>query len=195
MITRPSNWDNVQAFTDRPKLPVGAYVCRIKRAVVKDGSTGAQLCVLFDIEDGEYAGFYKADFNANTAENKKWRGVLRLFLPKNDGSEKDEWTKSTLKGFVTSVEESNRGYYWDWDENSLAGLELGIIFRNEEWDYNGRTGWAVRPFRACPVDTVQDGDYKLPPDKPLKGPPSSATPGASSGAFTDYNANEDDLPF
>lgn len=195
MITRPSNWDNVQVFTDRPKLPVGAYVCRIKRAVVKDGSTGAQLCVLFDIEDGEYAGFYEADFNTNTAENKKWRGVLRLFLPKNDGSEKDEWTKSTLKGFVASVEESNRGYYWDWDENSLSGLELGIIFRNEEWDYNGRTGWAVRPFRACSVDTVQDGDYKLPPDKPLKGSPSSATPGASSGAFTDYNANEDDLPF
>lgn len=193
MITRPDNWDNVQVFADRQKLPVGAYVCRIKRAAVQSGNYVEQLCVLFDIEDGEYAGFYENDYTANPSEKKKWRGVLRLFLPKNDGSEKDEWTKSALKGFVTSVEESNRGYMWDWDENTLAGLELGIIFRNEEWAYNGRTGWAVRPFRACSVDTVIDGDYKLPPDKPLNGS-SSVASGAPSGAFTSFDS-DDELPF
>lgn len=194
MIDRPSNWDSVQVFSDRPRLPVGAYVCRIKRAVVQSGNYGDQLCVLFDIEDGEYAGFYENDYAASNSENKKWRGVLRLFLPRNDGSEKDEWTKSTLKGFVTSVEESNRGYMWDWDENSLGGLELGIIFRNEEWAYDGRTGWAVRPFRACSVDTVIDGDYRLPADKPLK-ENASAAPSASASAFTAFDSNDEELPF
>lgn len=191
MIDKPQNWENVQVFTDRTKLPVGAYICRIKRAIVKSGNYGAQLCILFDIEDGEYAGYYENDYNANTSENKKWRGVIRLFLPKNDGSEKDEWTKSALKGFITSVEESNRNYLWDWDEASLAGLELGIIFRNEEWEYDGRTGWAVRPFRACSIDTVVNGDYKLPPDKPLKSRTVAAVPPSSFAAYEDDEA----LPF
>lgn len=197
MINRPKNWDNVQAFSDRPKLPVGAYVCRIKKAVVQNSGYGDQLCILFDIEDGEYAGFYANEFKSNQREDKKWKGVLRQFLPKDDGSEKDEWTKSSFKGLVTSIESSNRGYQWNWDENSLAGKEIGIIFRNEEWEYEGKTGWAVRPFRATSVDTVQDGDYTLPKDKPLKSRPVDnygASPAAQS-SFVPLDDSEEELPF
>lgn len=197
MINRPKNWDNVQAFSDRPKLPVGAYVCRIKKAVVQNSDYGDQLCILFDIEDGEYAGFYANEFKSNQREDKKWKGVLRQFLPKDDGSEKDEWTKSSFKGLVTSIESSNRGYQWNWDENSLAGKEIGIIFRNEEWEYEGKTGWAVRPFRATSVDTVQDGDYTLPKDKPLKNRPADnygVSPAAQSN-FVPLDDSEEELPF
>lgn len=161
MINKPSNWNNVQAFSDRQKLPLGAYVCTIKRAAVQRNDYGDQLCVLFDISAGEFAGYYDEDFKRNQREDKKWKGVLRLWLPKNDGSDKDEWTKSILKGFVTSVEESNRGYTWDWDEKSLAKKEIGILFRNEQWEYNGKSGWAVRPFRAISVDSVEDGKIYL----------------------------------
>lgn len=197
MINRPKNWDNVQVFSDRPKLPVGAYVCRIKKAVVQNSDYGDQLCILFDIEDGEYAGFYANEFKSNQREDKKWKGVLRQFLPKDDGSEKDEWTKSSFKGLITSIESSNRGYQWNWDENSLAGKEIGIIFRNEEWEYEGKTGWAVRPFRATSVDTVQDGDYTLPKDKPLKNRPADncgAAPTAQS-SFVPLDDSEEELPF
>lgn len=182
MINRPRNWDNVQAYAPKQQLPVGAYVCKIKRAVVQQNTNyGDQLCVLFDISDGEYSGFYNDDFQRNTHEDKKWKGVLRQFIPVDDGSENDERTKSAFKGFVTSVEESNRGYTWNWDERSLAGKEIGIIFRREEWEYNGKSGWTVRPFRACSVDTVQDGTYTLPKDKPLKN--------KSTDSYTDsYNA-------
>lgn len=190
MIERPSNWDSVQAFSDRPRLPAGAYVCRIKKAVIQSNSYGEQLAIVFDIEDGEFAGYYEADFRANQAENKKWRGVFRPFLPKNDGSEKDEWTKAHLKGLITAIENSNRGYVWNWDETTLAGRLIGLIFRNEEWEYNGKTGWTARPFRACSVDTVQDGEYTLPPDKPLK----KADNPVSSGSFTPIAA-DDELPF
>lgn len=171
MIERPTNWNEVREFSERRELELGAYVCKIKQAGVHtnaDGSQpGAQLCIVFDITEGDYTGFYAANFAANTREDKKWKGVLRLFLPRNDGSDKDEWTKSTLKGFCTAVEKSNPGYQWNWDENSLKGKNIGILFRNEQWAYNGKTGWAVRPFRALSVDTVRNGDYKIPDDKPL----------------------------
>lgn len=196
MINRPSNWDNVQAYSEFQRLPVGAYVCTIKRAAVQASDYGVQLCVLIDINAGEYAGYYQEDYNRNQREDKKWKGVLRLWLPKEDGSDKDEWTKSILKGFVTAVEESNRGYRWNWDENSLAKKEVGVIFRNEEWEWNGKSGWSVRPFRAISVDSVEDGAYTLPKDKPLKNKvdPAPAYPAPDysslSPSFGGYEAPE-----
>ena len=80
----------------------------------------------FDIAEGEYKDFFANDLKAQTGEDKKWKGVLRLWLPKDDGSDKDEVTKSILKGFVTSVEKSNPGYLFDWNEASLAGKQIGV---------------------------------------------------------------------
>jgi len=168
MIKKPNNWNNVQAFTDRPKLPLGAYVCKVRKAVIQDTNYGDQLCILFDIVEGNFQGYFQKDFDANQNADKKWKGVLRLWLPTDDGSEKDEWTKSSLKGFVTSFEKSNPGYEFDWNEASLVGKVVGILFRNEEWEYDGKTGWAVRPFKAISTDSVRNNDFRLPKDKPLK---------------------------
>lgn len=168
MIKKPNNWNEVQEFSDRPKLPLGAYVCKVKKVAVQSNEYGEQLCLLFDIAEGEFKGFYDDDFKANTRADKKWKGVLRQFIPKDDGSEKDEWTKSSFKGMVTAFEKSNPGYQFDWNEASLVGKAVGILFRNEEWEYDNKTGWAVRPFRAISVDSVRSGDFTLPKDKPLK---------------------------
>ena len=184
MIKKPNNWESVQTFSERKKLPLGAYVCRIKQAVVQPTNYGEQLCVLFDIEDGEHAGFYAADFRNNKNPDKKWRGVLRQFLPADDGSEKDDLTKSSLKGLITSIEKSNPGFTWGWDEQALSGKLVGIIFRNEEWEYNGKHGWAVRPFRACSVDTVADGTYTIPDDQPLRKAAPAPTSGYQGGGFS-----------
>jgi hypothetical protein len=97
---------------------------------------------------------------------------------------------------------------WNWDENSLAGKLVGILFRNEEWEYENKTGWAVRPFRAISIDSVREEDYRLPKDKPLKKEePSYPAVGGygSSYSVPDYSVpasnfavlNDDDaqLPF
>lgn len=192
MIRQPSNWNEVQEFTERAKLPLGAYVCRVKKAAVQANEYGEQLCIVFDIAEGEYAGFYQREFNADTRENKKFKGVLRVFLPKDDGSQKDEWTKSTLKGLVTAFEKSNPGYKWNWDERSLAGRMIGIMFRNEEWEYDGKTGWTVRPFRAISTDSVRSGDFTLPKDKPLKKESSSGF-GESYDGFASASSYSNDF--
>lgn len=169
MIRKPNNWENVREHTDREKLPLGAYVCRVKGVRIDSyDATSAQLIIQFDIAEGKYADFYKREYAANTMANKKFKGVLRVWLPKDDGSEKDEWTKSTFKGMVTAFEKSNPGYVWNWDEKSLVGRMIGVLFRNEEWEYDGKTGWAVRPFRAISVDSVRTGEFTTPKDKPLK---------------------------
>lgn len=203
MIKRPNNWNEVKEFTDRPKLPLGAYVCRVKKVAVQSTDYGDQLCILFDICEGEYKDFFNSEFAANTMTDKKWKGVLRQWLPKDDGSEKDEWTKSSFKGMVTSFEKSNPGYQFDWNEASLVGKLIGIMFRNEEWEYDGKTGWAVRPFKAISVDSVRSGDFTLPKDKPLKrvsdyGYGSMPVPSGyseSMSGFAPLPDASDDLPF
>ena len=191
MIKRPNNWNEVKEFTDRPKLPLGGYVCQVKKAVVQPNDFGDQLCILFDISEGDFKGYYGNEFKNNTSEGKKWKGVLRQWIPKDNGTEQDEWTKSSFKGMLAAFEKSNPGYQWNWDETSLAGKLIGILYRNEEWEYDGKTGWAVRPFRAIDVDLARAADYTLPKDKPLKNKISNEF----FGGFEEVVADDVDLPF
>ena len=63
MIRKPTNWNEVQEYADRQKLPLGAYVCKVKQVRIQDNSYGSQLCLLFDIIEGEFAHFFKKDFH------------------------------------------------------------------------------------------------------------------------------------
>lgn len=204
MIRKPNNWNEVKEFTDRPKLPLGAYVCKVKKAVVQGTDFGDQLCLLFDIIEGDFRGYFDNEFKGNQNQDKKWKGVLRQWLPKEDGSDKDEWTKSALKGMITAFEKSNPGYQFDWNEASLVGKTVGIMFRNEEWEYGGKTGWAVRPFKAISVDSVRSGEFTLPKDKPLKksnvipafGTSYDSAPSTGSyGNFAELEDDDGELPF
>lgn len=195
MINKPRNWEDVRPLNERRKIPAGAYECVVKQAQVVRGDKGDMLCILFDIDAGEYAGYYQDDFTANTREDKKWKGVLRQFLPKDDGSDRDKWTKSQFKAVVQAFEESNRGYTWNWDERSLKGKVIGILLRNEEWAYNGKTGWTARPYKAISVDAVADGKYTLPKDKPLNGGTASAAPENTAAEMFAAAEDEEGFPF
>jgi hypothetical protein len=202
MINKPTNWNEVKEFSDRQKLPLSAYICKVKKTAIQSTEYGAQLCVLFDIVEGDFKGYFDNDFKANQNQDKKWKGVLRQWLPKDNGTEKDEWTKSSFKGMVTAFEKSNPGYQFDWNEASLVGKLIGILFRNEEWEYEGKTGWAVRPFKAISVDSVRSGEFTIPKDKPLKKVDSGYSYGTDSGfsgydapQFADLEDDDGELPF
>ena len=189
MIRKPQNWENVQVMTDRAKLPVGAYVCKVKQVGIQHNDYGDQLAILFDIAEGDHKDFYSREFQQNPNQNKKWKGVIRIWLPKDDGSDKDEKTKRLFKGMVTSFEESNPGFHWNWDESTLVGKTIGIIYRNEEWEYNGRTGWTTEAAGADSIDSIRDGKFYHYKDKPLPEKPASAP------AFEELDDSESDLPF
>lgn len=196
MINKPRNWNEVKEFSDRPKLPLGAYVCKVKKVALQNNSYGDQLCILFDIAEGDWRNFYKEEFDSNTQANKKWKGVLRQWLPKDDGSEKDEKTKRAFKSFISAFEKSNPGYQFNWDENSLIGKYFGVLYRNEEYSFDDKHGWAVRPYIAISTDKARSGDYRLPEDKPLQNKVDDSY--ASYTEPTNYALLEDDdseIPF
>ena len=88
-----NNWENVKAAGDFVALPAGGYIAKIMDAkeVTFSGRNGdfSRLDVSLDIAEGEYQDYYKNDYKNQNTEDKKWRGVLKLYLPKEDGPQKD----------------------------------------------------------------------------------------------------------
>ena len=180
----------------REILPAGGYVCRIDGAKVetyktRNGGTMETLIWAIEVIEGEHAGFWKKDFDSQTGEDKKWRGTMRINLPKDDGSEQDSWTKRTFENAMWALEDSNPGYTWDWDEKKLKGKIVGIIYRNREWEYNGNTGWTTEAGGVTSADDIRNGKFKPLKDKPLKN--KSNQNNNSSSSFSDLS--DGDLPF
>ena len=174
----------------REILPAGGYVCEIKSAKEETYSWGSRLVLAIEVVEGEYAGFWKRDFDGNDRDDKKWRGIYRISVPSDDGSVQDAWTKRTFGNFIWAVEESNPGYRWNWDEKTLKGKKLGVLYRNYEWAMDDRTGWSTEAAGAVSVEDCRAGKFRLPKDRPLKNKPvqEQTTPDATA-------ADEDDLPF
>lgn len=191
-----NDWENVRAATERPVLPAGGYIVEIKNAKVVEynGSNGSfeRFEIALDICEGEFKDFYADDYRAQQGKDKKWKGALRQYLPKDDGTEKDEWTKSTLKALVTAIEDSNPGYHWDWDETKLRGKKVGCLFRNEEWEYNGKSGMKAQPFKFIAVEKIKSGKFTIPKDKLLN---NNSAPADTSSANSYKDIPDDDLPF
>ena len=135
----------VNSFGERLKL--GGHICKVLEAKTeefeskKDGKKYEQLIIKFDIESpDEQAGFYAdkfADDAKKDALNAKWKGFHRISVPTN---ESEDFIKSNFKAFTTSVEESNPGYKWNWEENTLVGKIFGGVFGLEEFTLDdGRT--------------------------------------------------------
>jgi len=162
-----SGYQAKRSGNSREILPAGGYVAKIISARVDETKFGDKLIVAFDIAEGDYRGFFKKDFDSNTSEDKKWRGVYRANVPTEDGSERDDWNKRTMNNVAACFEESNQGYTWDWDESRLKGLIVGVLFRNKEWEVDGRTGWTTECCALTDAQSIRDGKFKTPKDKPL----------------------------
>ena len=171
----------------RETLPACGYVCSILSARVEENDWGSTLIIAHDVCEGEFSGIFKRDYDNNDREDKKWRGTFRLRLPKDDGSEQDAWKKRSLGNTIWALEQSNPGFSWDWDEKKLKGKKIGLLYRNKEWEMNGRTGWTTEAISAESIDNIREGKFRIPKDKAL--PVKATTP-----VFTEEE-DDGELPF
>ena len=195
MITKFKDYDEIQVFEGGAQLPVGGYELTIVGAKVEQFTNCEILKIAFDIVNHEqFSGFYANRFKSAKAQNPdaKWGGVFDVFIPKDDGSELDGYTKQAFKRFITSVETSNEGYVWNWDEKSLKGKAFGGIFGREEFiTKEGDRKFAVKCRFPRSIDSIRSGDYKIPEDKLLKGL------NTATATLDDYEEilDPDDMPF
>lgn len=187
-MEKPRNYDETQVFTGGRKLPAGGYICKIMDVKeAKSRSNLNMIVISLDIAEGEYKDFYAEKYKTDTRKEKKWSCVVYQLAEDGDGN-----CNRGFKGFVTSVEESNKGFSVEWGKefcNSLKGKLIGGLFGEEEFlakDDTIATAIKCRFFRS--VDTIKNGDFEIPEIK-LYG-------NTKKNEYTvETNVSDDDLPF
>lgn len=198
-MKRLDGYEKAKAYVDSERLPAGGYVLQILDVKYKTYDWGDVILLSFDIHEGEQKGFYAANYKAQTQEDKKWKGAYRLNVPKDDGSEKDTWTMRRFKTVITNFEESNHGYHWNWDEQTLKGKLIGGLFNNKEYEINGNRGFYTNCHSLLPVEKIRSGKFNIPEDTLLK-ERNNSTDSAASAINSDEFMNipdgiDDEIPF
>ena len=168
------------------QLPAGLYVCIVKQVNVQNDTAGKeQMIVCFDIAEGEQKGFYQKQYEARkqNSANAKWGGVHRQFT--------HDKGLPFFKGMICSIEKSNNGYKWDWNEKELIGKKLGVVFQEEEYIKNdGSVGVRLIVNSIKTVEQIVNGDSKIPDRKKVAVNNQTAT----NDNFVKMDGS-DDLPF
>ena len=155
-----NNFDKIQESGSFEKLPVGGYI--IKILAVDDVPEKEYLKIFFDINDGEKKGFFQKAFKEDTRAEKKWP---------NAGSFIRSYKETALpmfKGFTNAIDNSNKGYKWNFDEKSLVNKIVGVVIGEEQYlNQKGqvRTRTYVSAVRS--VDTIKKGEFTVPELKKL----------------------------
>lgn len=189
-----------QAYSDNERLPVGGYVLKILDVKYRDDIRGDVITLSFDIAEGEYKDFFARNYKAQTGEDKRWKGVYRLYVPKDDGSEQDAWTMRRFKTAIVNFEESNPGYHWNWDEQTLKGKLIGALFNNKEYELEGRHGFFTNCHSLVQAEKIRSGRFKVPDDTLLKKKmpseyPAGAVPMGDGFMNIPDNVEDEGLPF
>jgi hypothetical protein len=176
------SYDSAEAFTgEYEKLVPGGYICVILKVAVEEKNYGHLMRIAFDIASGPHEGFYERQFKRRKENNKeaKWPGMYYQTI-KEDGLQ-------YFKGFMQTIEQSNPGFKWDWDEKKLVGKLFGGVFGEEEYLGNdGNIKTSVKCFYVRTVEQIQTG-VEIPEPKKLK---------TSAGYIgQEVQFTEDDIPF
>ena len=197
---KPKHYDEAKTYTEGfEKLPAGAYVVKTDNAKIeinnRDGKNYEWLVIGFDIVEGEQAGFFKRQYDANTDENKKWKGVIRISIP-GEFEAADSISNRQHKTCMAALEDSNDGFFHQWHEGNdkytaqFKGLTVGAVFRDKEYDFEGKQGFFAECIRFADVNKVREGKVKTPEPKYLDG---NAPKSAAGGKPVD-NTDIDDMP-
>ena len=197
------NWDNIEAkgMDDFKALPIGAYECKIINAVENHNEQSGKttLKVMVDIAKGEYKDYFKKRYDSNTAIDRKWDNNATKYLAFEGEN------TSFFKGFITTVENSNVGYKWNWDETTLRDKKIVGVFQYEQYEkQDGTKGIKVRlnKFRSLDKlgeievsDSIKmlDGSYVSYDDYMERAENSEKNPFSDFESVVEVSA--EDLPF
>lgn len=197
MIPRFNDYEQTKAYGDYVQLPKGGYVLEIKGAEVCENSVGQYVKIMCDVAEGDYKGHFMNDYCGQQKEKRKWHCNYLLNVPKDDGSEKDHWTKRKFRTVTEALEDSNAGYHFDWDETKFKGKLIGGLFNEREYQtQGGKVRRATNLAQLCTVEKIRSGNYTLPEDRLLN---NSLPPAPASAQGDDWinipDSIYEDVPF
>lgn len=185
------------------RLPAGGYVVKILGVRYQPGENGNSdmIRLQFDIIEGEFKNFFQDQYEANTSEDKKYKGNATVYVPKDDGSQKDGWTKRSFAGWTSAFEQSNPGYAWDWDEKKWKDKVVGLVFGETGTVIDGKEIVYTEARYAVPAEDIRNNNYKPAKFKAKNGygeggnGGNGGNSGSGNGWLAVPSGVEEDLPF
>lgn len=179
------------------QLPVGGYVAKIKDVRYEEGQNGNsdRIIVAYDITEGDFKDFFQKAFEANTSEDKKWKGKATIYCPKDDGSDKDAWTQKNFMRWVNAFEDSNPGYKWDWVESKWKGLSVGLVYGETGTVIEGKEIVYTEVHYPASVEAIRKNDFKLPNMKKKNGYGENNSSSSDNGFVNVPDTVAEALPF
>ena len=149
------DFDKVEAkgMDDFRGLPIGAYECVIMDARVNHNEQSGKdtFKVSVDIASGEFKDYFRKMYENDTRIDKKWNNNAVKYLSYTGDN------VAFFKGFIKTIENSNIGYIWDWDETKLKGKKVCGVFQYEEYEkQDGTKGIKVRLSKFRSLDKLKD---------------------------------------
>ena len=185
-MRKPNNYENTSTGESR-RLPAGGYICTVVSCTETKSRAGRpMLKIELEIAEGDFKGWFNEIWTerrmAKFPDEVKYphEGASYIVTEDNDGN-----CSRSFKQFCTALEDSG-AIVWNGDELAdLTGAVVGVIFRREEGEYNGKRYWQTKPMAYRSVDTIRQGKFTVPEDKPL----------AEPEQYPGFTAVSDDCPF
>lgn len=176
---REINWNAVEEAKEFKKPTAGGYICGITS--VKDVAEKEYLKIEYDFADGEFKNYWRELYNSKGF----WGGsFIKSYKEK---------ALPFFKGFLTAVQESNPGYVFNNDENTLKRKLIGIVLGEEEYlakDGTIKTRLYVDSVHS--INAIKNKEFEIPYFKKLA---PVGFPQTSQTEFATLEDDDGDLPF
>ena len=169
MIKKPINYDEVEVNLDFTPITLGGHkgVIMGVEEYTNPISGNTSLKVSVDTaKDDEQPEYFSEQYRNDTRADKKWSNSAIKYVSLKD----DENCVRMLKAFITSVENSNNGFTYDWNKevDQLKGKKVGLVFGLEEYTNNdGETKTIAKLTQFRSIDKIDN--VKIPKIKLLDG--------------------------
>lgn len=168
MLKKPEIYDQVEVKEfDFTPITLGGHRGVIKsiEEYTSEFSGNTSLKVEVDTaSDDKQPNYFQSQYDNDTRSDRKWSNGAIKYVSLKD----DENCVRMLKAFITSVENSNPGFKYDWNKDviQLNDKKVGLIFGLEEYNANDgsiKTAAKLTQFRS--IDKVDEA--KVPKVKTL----------------------------
>lgn len=169
MLKKPANYDEVEVNLDFTPITLGAHKGVImgveEHTSELSGNTSLKVSV-DTAKDDEQPEYFSEQYRNDTRPDKKWSNSATKYVSLKD----DENCVRMLKAFITSIENSNNGFTYDWNKevDQLKGKKVGLVFGLEEYTNNdGETKTIAKLTQFRSIDKIDN--VKIPRVKLLDG--------------------------
>lgn len=174
------DWNTVQDEIRRP-VP-GGYAAKITR--VEDVEEKEYLKIEWEFVEGEFKGVNRETFTAFG------------FWPMSFARSYKDSALRFFKGFKTAVENSNPGYTFRNDPQSLVGKFIGVVLGEEEYISNkGEVKKRVSVMDIRSGKAIREGDFKIPELKRIDPSKLQNNSAYTAPTFAPIDEDDGELPF